>query len=66
MTKSKSQMDQEIIESADDSNNSISEVRVRHSDSVHPLDCECLLCKPLRFHEGVDETVIKKELDWPT
>lgn len=63
MTKSKAQTDTEILDGAAKDNNEVSEVRVRHSESVHPLDCSCELCLRTRFNkENPDEVV--SELDW--
>lgn len=61
--KSKAQTDNEILEGASKDNNEISEVRVRHSESVHPLDCSCELCLRTRF-EKEDPNEVLEELDW--
>lgn len=61
--KSKEQTDAEILDGAAKDNNEISEVRVRHTDSVHPLDCSCGMCPKVRF-EHRDEDKVKEELDW--
>jgi len=61
--KSKQQTDNEILEGASKDNNEISEVRVRHSESQHPLDCSCTLCLETRFNERSPNEVLK-ELDW--
>jgi len=64
--KSKSQTDNEILEGASKDNNEISEVRVRHSESIHPVDCSCTLCLELRFKPFSDkkEKEIVDQLDW--
>lgn len=65
--KTKSETDKEILEQASINNNKISEVRVRHTDSVHPLDCSCEPCKTLRFTINASpeaENEIKENLDW--
>jgi hypothetical protein len=64
MTKSKSQTDAEMLEGAAKDNNEISEVRVRHTDSVHPHDCSCAACILLRNKGPQNEDIIKSELDW--
>lgn len=63
--KTKEQTDKEILEGASKDNNEISEVRVRHTDSVHPLDCTCGMCPRVRFNREDEEKVVK-ELDWNT
>lgn len=64
--KTKQETNNEILNGAAKDNNEISEVRVRHTDSVHPLDCSCDSCLIARHKnigpEGEDE--IKEELDW--
>lgn len=64
--KTKEQTDKEILEGATKDNDELSEIRVRHTDSVHPLDCSCALCLQLRFKpfSSKKEDEIKEELDW--
>lgn len=61
--KTKQQTNTEILEGAAKDNNEISEVRVRHSDSVHPLDCSCELCIRTKFRKENPNEVVE-ELDW--
>lgn len=61
--KSKEQTNEEILNGAAKDNNEISEVRIRHTDSVHPLDCSCEACFRARHNkESFNEVV--EELDW--
>ena len=65
--KSQVETDNEILADAASSNNEISEVRVRHTSSVHPKDCACDICKPLRFSGAIGEQTeneIKEELEY--
>lgn len=61
--KSKEQTNKEILEGAAKDDNEISEVRVRHTESQHPLDCSCGLCPVTRFKKKQPEEVLE-ELDW--
>lgn len=61
--KSKEQTNNEILNGASRGNNAISEVRVRHSESQHPLDCSCELCLRTRFEKENPNEVLE-ELDW--
>lgn len=61
--KSKAQTDNEILNGASKNNNEISEVRVRHSESVHPLDCSCELHLRTRFNKENPKEVLE-DLDW--
>lgn len=62
--KTKAETDNEILERASKDNNEISEIRVRHSESQHPIDCSCSLCLDLRFKGVIDENPKIEELDW--
>lgn len=64
--KTKEQTDAEILEGASKDNDEISEIRVRHTDSVHPLDCSCDLCLELRnqYFSSKKEDEVKEELEW--
>lgn len=64
--KTKQETNNEILTGAAKNNNEISEVRVRHTESVHALDCSCELCLIAR-HKNIGpsgEDEIKKDLDW--
>lgn len=64
--KSKEETDQKILESVSISNNKLEEIRVRHTDSIHPVSCICIICKPLRFEGAIlesRENSLKDELD---
>lgn len=61
--KSKEQTNNEILEGASRGNNEISEVRVRHTESVHPIDCSCELHLRTRFNQENPNKVLE-ELDW--
>jgi hypothetical protein len=66
MTKSKSQTNQEILSSASSDDNNISQIRVRHVESQHPVDCLCDLCRNLRFspNSPIAENSEKDKLNW--
>jgi Pyruvate/2-oxoacid:ferredoxin oxidoreductase delta subunit len=66
MTKSKEQTNQEILSSASNDNNFVSQIRVRHVNSQHPQDCNCTLCKDLKFtpNSPIREDAEKTSLDW--
>lgn len=61
--KSKAQTDNEILDGASKDNSEISEVRVRHSESQHALDCSCDLCIRTRFNKENPNKVLE-DLDW--
>lgn len=63
MTKSKAQTDAEILEGAAKDNNELEQINIRHSESVHPLDCSCELCIRTRFNKESEDKVVE-ELDW--
>jgi hypothetical protein len=66
--KSKPQTDAEIFSSATQADNDISQINVRNTDSVHPNDCICTLCKNVRKNRSkgisVPERIEKTKLDW--
>lgn len=65
--KTKSITNKEIIESADDDNSEVSQVRVRHVDSVHPMQCRCTLHRTIKFDKAYSQPEENKErerLDW--
>jgi Pyruvate/2-oxoacid:ferredoxin oxidoreductase delta subunit len=66
MSKSKSQTNNEILSSASQDNNNTSQIRVRHVESQHSVDCLCSLCKSLRFspNSPIAENSEKDKLDW--
>jgi hypothetical protein len=67
--KTQAQIDAEILYSAtwhEEDVNKESKVPIRHSQSVHPLDCNCALCSLTRFKGPVDEDPVKDYLGWQT
>lgn len=66
MSKSKLQTNNEILSSASADNNDTSEIRVRHVNSQHTVDCLCNLCKNLRNtpNSPVAEDSEKTRLNW--
>lgn len=64
--KTQAETDEEILSSASESNNDISEIHVRHTTSVHPILCNCIICKPLQHLGTIGENTensLKEELD---
>lgn len=64
--KTQAETDEEILDSASVGNNIMDEVRVRHTSSVHPIDCHCIVCKPLQHLGAIaenKENVLKEKLD---
>lgn len=70
MTKSKSETAAEILASAKIADVILPEtssiITKRHTNSVHPVACKCLLCRERRFKNWspIGEAKRKEELDW--
>lgn len=72
MPKSQTQTDAEILSSAKIADPPIqpeilTEIRVRHTRSVHPVQCSCLIHRDItkrRNPSPIQEAEDKEELDW--
>lgn len=71
MSKSQAQTDAEILASARIANEihpeSISEIRIRHTRSQHPIQCNCLIHRDItkrRNPSPIQEANDKAALDW--
>lgn len=68
--KTQAQTDAEILTSAKAadvvSKETSSTIRIRNSESVHPIQCECLIHRNLKLREfsTPKEIKAKAELDW--
>jgi hypothetical protein len=71
MAKSQAQTDAEILASAKIAEEILpegtSEIRVRHTRSQHPIQCQCLIHRDItkrRNPSPIQEAKDKEELDW--
>lgn len=65
--KSQAETDIEILSTVKQQDNELEEIRVRNTSSIHPLECSCPICKPLRFEGSIGENKeneLKEELDY--
>lgn len=71
MSLSKSETDSLILTQNQPINHTpdnINELHYRSTDSVHPPDCKCDLCRELRFSDagGAKDLQTRKDLNWYT
>lgn len=59
MSESKEQADVRILSEAKVNDNNISQINVRNSTSMHPIDCNCQICTNGRFDNGRDSLELK-------
>lgn len=65
--KTQAETDNLILTEVKQQDNELEEVRIRHTNSVHPMDCQCPVCKPLEFAGSVNENKeneLKEQLDY--
>jgi hypothetical protein len=59
MPETKSEADIRILNEAKVSDNEVSQINIRNSSSVHPVDCNCQICKNGRFDNVRDSLELK-------
>jgi hypothetical protein len=47
--ETKSEADIRILNQSKVADNDVSKVTIRHTDSVHPIECQCESCKATRY-----------------
>lgn len=61
MTETKSEADQRILSEAKAQDNDVSKINIRHTNSTHPVDCNCTPCRQLRFTNNSNMESIEKD-----
>jgi hypothetical protein len=62
--ETKTQANTRILNEAKVSDNEVSKINIRHTDSCHPIDCSCTPCQDMRFtFEDNKESAIKNKLN---
>lgn len=68
MTLTKNQTDQVMLNSAKESDriteDIVTEINIRNTNSIHPKDCSCEVCIKKRFNTNENENGIKDELGY--